>query len=78
MKIAEARLRELADQIHEQVSGEEMTPLKRFEISNRFSEPDWRDLVRRFISAGSGNVRAFGEDFQRKPEIDPVEFKSIP
>jgi hypothetical protein len=77
MKIAEARLRELADQIHEQVSGEEMTPLKRFEISNRFSEPDWRDLVRRVISAGSGNVRAFGEDFQRKPEIDPVEFKSI-
>lgn len=39
--------------------------------------PDWRDLVRRVISAGSRNVRAFGEDFQRKPEIDPVEFKSI-
>jgi uroporphyrinogen-III decarboxylase len=39
--------------------------------------PDWRDLVRRVISAGSKNVRAFGEDFERKPEIDPVEFKSI-
>ena len=40
MKITEARLRELADQIHERVSGEAMTPLKRFEISNQFSEPD--------------------------------------
>ncbi len=39
--------------------------------------PNWRDLVRRVISAGSRNVRAFGEDFDRKPEIDPVEFKSI-
>jgi len=39
--------------------------------------PDWRDLVRRVISSGSRNVRAFGEDFRRKPEIDPVEFKSI-
>jgi uroporphyrinogen decarboxylase len=39
--------------------------------------PDWRDLVRRVIAAGSRNVRAFGEDFQRKPGIDPVEFKSI-
>ena len=40
MKITEAGLRELADQVHERVSGEGMTPLKRFEISNRFSEPD--------------------------------------
>ena len=39
--------------------------------------PSKRDLVRRVISAGSTNVRAFGEDFQRKPEMDPVEFKSI-
>jgi uroporphyrinogen decarboxylase len=38
---------------------------------------DWRDLVRRVIAAGSSNVRAFGEDFERKPDIDPVEFKSI-
>ena len=34
---------------------------------------DWRGLVRRVISAGSSNVRAFGEDFDRRPEIDPAE-----
>jgi len=39
--------------------------------------PDWRDLVRRVISSGSQNVRAFGEDFERRPDIDPVEYKSI-
>jgi uroporphyrinogen-III decarboxylase len=33
--------------------------------------------VRRVIAAGSSNVRAFGEDFERKPDIDPVEYKSI-
>lgn len=39
--------------------------------------PDWRDLVRRVISAGSRNVRAFGEYFERRPDIDLVEYKSI-
>ena len=33
--------------------------------------------MRRVIAAGSRNVRAFGEDFQRRPDIDLVEYKSI-
>lgn len=33
MKVKETELRELADQVHKRVSREQMTPLKRFEIS---------------------------------------------
>ncbi|HUW55962.1 MAG TPA: hypothetical protein VMZ92_04955, partial [Planctomycetota bacterium] len=40
MKIGEAELERLAEQVHEQVSRESMTPLERFRISNRFEEPD--------------------------------------
>ncbi len=40
MKIGESDLENLAEQVHQRVAGEAMTPLQRFAISNRFEEPD--------------------------------------
>lgn len=39
--------------------------------------PDWRDLVRRVIASGSTNVRAFGLDLEKRPDIDLGEYKSL-
>lgn len=40
MKISESDLANLAEQVHQRVAAEAMTPLQRFAISNRFEEPD--------------------------------------
>ncbi|KPL03059.1 MAG: hypothetical protein AMK75_01930 [Planctomycetes bacterium SM23_65] len=39
--------------------------------------PDWRDLVRRVIASGSTNVRAFGLDLEKRPDIDLAEYKEL-
>ena len=39
--------------------------------------PDWRDLVRRVIAAGSTNVRAFALDLERRPDICLAEYKAL-
>ena len=39
--------------------------------------PDWRALVRRVIAAGSTNVRAFGQDLERRPDIALAELKRL-
>jgi uroporphyrinogen decarboxylase len=39
--------------------------------------PDWRDLVRRVIASGSTNVRAFGLDLEKRPDIDLAEYKRL-
>ena len=39
--------------------------------------PDWRRLVLRVIAAGSTNVRAFGLDLEKRPDIDLAEYKAL-
>lgn len=39
--------------------------------------PDWRDLVRRVIASGSTNVRAFGLDLEKRPDIRLAEYKTL-
>jgi uroporphyrinogen decarboxylase len=39
--------------------------------------PDWKGFVRKLIDAGSTNVRAFGEDLGRRPDITVGAFKSL-
>ena len=39
--------------------------------------PNWRDLVRRLIASGSTNVRAFGLDLEKRPDIDLAEYKAL-
>jgi len=39
--------------------------------------PHWRSLVRRVIASGSTNVRAFGLDLEKRPDIDLAEYKAL-
>ena len=39
--------------------------------------PDWKDLVYRVIDAGSTNIRAFGLDLEKRPDISLTEYKSL-
>ncbi|MHC4397365.1 MAG: uroporphyrinogen decarboxylase family protein [Planctomycetota bacterium] len=39
--------------------------------------PQWKDLVYRVIASGSVNVRAFGLDLEKRPEISLSEYKSL-